>query len=42
MPSTQMGDVVFERQPQSRWREDYKDEAQKTMEGMKLGTRQMD
>ena len=35
-----MGDVVYERQPQSRWREDYKEEATKTMEGMKLGKKQ--
>ncbi len=37
-----MGDVVFERQPQSRWRDEYKDEAQKTMDGMKLGQKQQD
>ena len=37
-----MGDAVFERQPQSRWRDEYKDEAAKTMEGMKLGEKQMD
>ena len=37
-----MGDVVYERQPQSRWREEYKEEAGKTMEGMKLGGRQGD
>lgn len=37
-----MGDVVFERQPQSRWREEYKEEASKTMEGMKLGAKQAD
>jgi short-subunit dehydrogenase len=37
-----MGDVVYERQPQSRWREEYKEEAGKTMEGMKLGRKQAD
>ena len=37
-----MGDVVFERQPQSRWRDDYKEEATETMKGMKLGAKQMD
>lgn len=37
-----MGDVVFERQPMSRWREEYKDEAGKTMEGMRLGGKQAD
>lgn len=35
-----MGDVVYERMPQSRWREEYKEEATKTMEGMKLGEKQ--
>jgi len=35
-----MGDVVYERQPQSRWRDEYKEEATKTMDGMKLGQRQ--
>lgn len=35
-----MGDVVYERMPQSRWREEYKDEAAKTMDGMKLGAKQ--
>lgn len=37
-----MGDVVFERLPQSRWRDDFKDEANATMEGMKLGKKQAD
>lgn len=37
-----MGDIVYERQPQSRWREEYKEEATKTMEGMKLGAKQAD
>lgn len=37
-----MGDLVYERQPQSRWREEYKEEAQKTMDGMKLGAKQAD
>ena len=30
------GDVVYERLPMSRWREEYKDQAKKEMEGMKL------
>jgi len=37
-----MGDLVYERQPLSRWREEYKEEAAKTMEGMKLGAKQAD
>nr|POE47221.1 fatty acyl-coa reductase [Quercus suber] len=37
-----MGDVVYERLPQSRWREEYKEEANRTMEGMKLGAKQSD
>ncbi|KAK4554730.1 hypothetical protein LTR86_008232 [Recurvomyces mirabilis] len=37
-----MGDVVYERMPQSRWRDEYKEEANKTMEGMKLGAKQAD
>jgi short-subunit dehydrogenase len=37
-----MGDIVYERQPQSRWREDYKEEATRTMAGMKLGQKQAD
>ncbi|KAK3724817.1 hypothetical protein LTR37_000865 [Vermiconidia calcicola] len=37
-----MGDVVYERQPQSRWREEYKEEATKTMDAMKLEKKQMD
>ncbi|KAK3707900.1 hypothetical protein LTR37_011752 [Vermiconidia calcicola] len=37
-----MGDVVYERQPQSRWREEYKEEATETMEAMKLGKKQKD
>ncbi|KAK4958745.1 hypothetical protein LTR10_003541 [Elasticomyces elasticus] len=37
-----MGDIVYERQPQSRWREEYKEEAAKTMGGMKLGSKQAD
>lgn len=37
-----MGDVVFERHPQSRWREEYSEEAKKTMDGMKLGAKQAD
>ncbi|KAI6857626.1 hypothetical protein D0864_13612 [Hortaea werneckii] len=35
-----MGDIVYERQPQSRWREEYKDEASRTMEQMELGEKQ--
>jgi NAD(P)-dependent dehydrogenase (short-subunit alcohol dehydrogenase family) len=35
-----MGDVVYERQPQSRWREEFKEEAMKTMDGMSLGEKQ--
>jgi NAD(P)-dependent dehydrogenase (short-subunit alcohol dehydrogenase family) len=35
-----MGDVVYERQPQSRWRDEFKDEATKTMDGMSLGEKQ--
>jgi len=35
-----MGDVVYERQPQSRWRDEFKEEAAKTMDGMALGERQ--
>lgn len=37
-----MGDVVFERQPQSRWREEYKEEAARTIGGMKFGKKQAD
>ncbi|KAF1822510.1 NAD(P)-binding protein [Dissoconium aciculare CBS 342.82] len=36
-----MGDIVYERQPQSRWREEYKQEATETMEKMRLGTEQL-
>jgi len=32
-----MGDVVYERQPQSRWRDEFKEDATKTMDGMTLG-----
>jgi len=35
-----MGDVVYERQPQSRWRDEFKEEAAETMDGMTLGERQ--
>jgi len=35
-----MGDVVYERQPQSRWRDGFKEEATKTMDGMSLGEKQ--
>ncbi|KAK3111544.1 hypothetical protein LTR53_013105 [Teratosphaeriaceae sp. CCFEE 6253] len=37
-----MGDVVFERLPQSRWRDEFKEEATKTMDAMKLGAKQAD
>lgn len=30
------GDIVYERQPMSRWRDEYKDEAKKVMDEMKL------
>lgn len=35
-----MGDVVYERKPQSRWLEEFKDEANETMNAMKLGQSQ--
>lgn len=35
-----MGDVVYERKPQSRWLEEYKEEAAETLGGMKLGAKQ--
>ena len=35
-----MGDVVYERLPQSRWRDEYKEEAVQTMKGMELGEKQ--
>lgn len=35
-----MGDIVYERQPQSRWREDYKEEATATMANMRIGDKQ--
>jgi NAD(P)-dependent dehydrogenase (short-subunit alcohol dehydrogenase family) len=35
-----MGDVVYERQPQSRWRDEFEEEATKTMDGMNLGEKQ--
>ncbi|KAK5018435.1 hypothetical protein LTR16_000887 [Cryomyces antarcticus] len=31
-----MGDIVYERQPMSRWRDEYKEEAKQAMEKMKL------
>lgn len=37
-----MGDVVYERLPQSRWRDEYKDEAVETMGKMRLGAKQAD
>jgi len=36
-----MGDIVYERQPLSRWRDDYKEESMETMEKMKLGAKQL-
>jgi NAD(P)-dependent dehydrogenase (short-subunit alcohol dehydrogenase family) len=35
-----MGDIVYERKPQSRWLDEFKDEANETMAGMKLGDKQ--
>lgn len=35
-----MGDLVYERKPQSRWLEEFKEEATETMNGMKLGKKQ--
>ncbi|KAK4502177.1 hypothetical protein PRZ48_005602 [Zasmidium cellare] len=35
-----MGDVVYERKPQSRWLEEYKEEAAETLGSMKLGEKQ--
>ena len=35
-----MGDVVYERKPQSRWLEEFKEEATETMDSMKLGAKQ--
>nr|POE74624.1 putative oxidoreductase yxbg [Quercus suber] len=35
-----MGDVVYERPPLSRWRDECKDEANRTMAGMQLGEKQ--
>jgi len=35
-----MGDVVFERKPQSRWRDEFKDEANETMNAMNLKSKQ--
>lgn len=37
-----MGDIVYERLPQSRWREEFADESKKTMAEMKLGAKQAD
>lgn len=37
-----MGDVVFERLPQSRWREEFAEEAKATMGKMELGGKQAD
>lgn len=35
-----MGDIVYEREPQSRWIDQYKKEAEETMAAMKLGEKQ--
>ncbi|KAF2159390.1 hypothetical protein M409DRAFT_30142 [Zasmidium cellare ATCC 36951] len=35
-----MGDVVYERKPQSRWLEEFKEEAAETLGAMKLGEKQ--
>lgn len=35
-----MGDIVYERLPQSRWREEFAEESKATMASMKLGTKQ--
>jgi short-subunit dehydrogenase len=35
-----MGDVVYERKPQSRWLDEYKEESVETMKQMKLGAKQ--
>lgn len=35
-----MGDVVYERKPQSRWLDEFKEEANETMNAMKLGQSQ--
>lgn len=35
-----MGDVVYERKPQSRWLDEFKEEATETMDQMKLGKKQ--
>ncbi|EME84528.1 uncharacterized protein MYCFIDRAFT_133303 [Pseudocercospora fijiensis CIRAD86] len=35
-----MGDVVYERKPQSRWLDEFKDEANETMSRMHLGAKQ--
>lgn len=35
-----MGDIVYERKPQSRWLEEFKEEAAETLGSMKLGDKQ--
>ena len=35
-----MGDVVYDREPQSRWADEYKKEAEDTMGAMNLGEKQ--
>jgi 3-oxoacyl-ACP reductase-like protein len=36
-----MGDVVYERKPQSRWLDEFKEESTETMGQMKLGKKQL-
>ncbi|SMR49750.1 unnamed protein product [Zymoseptoria tritici ST99CH_3D1] len=36
-----MGDVVYERKPQSRWLDEFKEESTETMSKMKLGAKQL-
>lgn len=35
-----MGDIVYDRLPQSRWREEFAEESKATMANMKLGSKQ--
>lgn len=35
-----MGDVVYERKPQSRWLDEFKEEAGDTLQAMSLGSKQ--
>lgn len=36
-----MGDIVYERKPQSRWLDEFKEEATETLDAMKLGSKQL-